>query len=222
MMQLTARQVRAYKGAAISILMLLMVERRPLTQGEMRRGTAYGDEAINDAVWMLREDGLIVETGRYTWALLGDDARQLPIGATDAIEEKTGDQACLSYEEISELGPDDPELALKELKKETKKETDIDLSLFLNGAGPEIPELPTENSLLDMGFYGKGIEQILAIPGLTMREVRYHVEKAGPGNLGFALARIRKSQAVPESWERAGPEERKKYIVGEFSEFVRH
>lgn len=146
MFQLTARQVRAYKGAAISILMLLMVERRPMNQGEMRRGTAYHDEAINDAVWMLREDGLIVETGRYTWALL-DGMRQLPIGATLPEGEETSPQPSPEGEgeELEELGPDDPELATG-FEETIEEPVDNSVDNFVDNfeikkLGPDDPEL---------------------------------------------------------------------------------
>lgn len=224
MMQgLTARAVRAYKGAAASILLLFLVEGRPLSQGEMRRGSGYQDEAINDAVLMLREDGLIVETGRYTWALL-EGARQLPIGAVDALPEGEVDGG--------ELGPDDPELALNESMNQGYTESIGDDSLIDGELGPEKPELradrrgadlpselATAAGLQGLGFYGRGIADMARIQGLTMAEVRWQVEHSP--NLGCALARIKKRQAWGER-VRDGPTERSAYVSGEFADFIQH
>jgi biotin operon repressor len=171
LMELTARMVRGYKGAAASILLLFLAGGgQPLTQSEMRRGTGYGDEAINDAVWMLREDGRLVQTARYTWSLLTDGMRQLPVSSD----------------------------------------------------GPVLPDpAPSVDALKKLGFYGRGITDLMAIEGLTMREVLYHVKTAP--SLGAALARIRKRQkAPPDGHERDGPGDRRKYIEGEFADFIEH
>jgi biotin operon repressor len=226
MMQLTARMVRGYKGAAASILLLLIIEQRAVSQGEMRRNTGYGDEAINDAVWMLREDGLLVECGRYTWALL-TDMRQLPIGAVPSgnpVDNSVDN--FVDNSPVEDLGPDQSELALNESMNESMTQiNDEDDSFIDEGSsgisGPAADaDRPTAKALSDLGFYGRGITDMLAIPGLTMRQVRYHAEHAP--NLGAALARIKKRQSVPENWGRDGPNERRKYTGGMYADIVVH
>jgi len=222
MIELTARMIRSYKGAAASILLLFLAEQRPLTQGEMRRGTGYGDEAINDAVWMLREDGLLVETTRYTWTL-PEGLRQLPIMAPELPAElSTG-----AVDNSVELAPDDPELALNESMNESIKDSDIDDSFIHSSASPSgAPRARSGNSgaatrekLAELGFYGRGLADMLKIPGLTMDEVFYHVEHAP--NLGAALARIRARQPVSRTRIRDDPPG-SEYISGEFGEFIEH
>lgn len=104
---LTARMVRGYRGAAVSILMLFFLERRPLSQAEMRRGSGYSDELISDAVAMLREDGIIIQVGRYSWALLVG-MRQMPLGATQALEETNAAPLAAELEDGNEAIEADP------------------------------------------------------------------------------------------------------------------
>lgn len=227
MMQLTARMVRAYKGAAISILMLFLSEGgRALSQGEMRRGTGYQDEAISDALQMLREDGLVAEAGRYTWALL-DGMRQLPLGDPTLPSPRGGVERVEEAVEVEarELGPDDPELALNESMNQSDS-IDIDDSLIdsygdrsgKTGAEGEV----TAAELRGFGFYGRGLQDLLAIRGLTLREVRYHVKNCP--TLGGALWRLKKRQGVPASFEAdvgQGGEENP-YLGGKYADFVVH
>jgi biotin operon repressor len=206
-MELTARMVRGYKGAAASILLLFLAGGgQPLTQSEMRRGTGYGDEAINDAVWMLREDGRLVQTARYTWSLLTDGMRQLPVSSDGPV--------------LPDPAPDHPELAVNELRNESMNDIEIDDSLIHSGSSGNSGPASVD-ALKKLGFYGRGITDLMAIEGLTMREVLYHVKTAP--SLGAALARIRKRQkAPPDGHERDGPGDRRKYIEGEFADFIEH
>lgn len=212
MIQLTARMVRSYKGAAVSILLLFIAEQgRALSQAEMRRGTGYADEAINDAVWMLREDGLLAEAGRYTWALTG--GKQLPIGAEDPAEEIPADEGG-----VLELGPDDPELALKlnESMNQSMQSINENDSLIHDRSGKT--GAVTREELRGLGFYGRGLEDLLRIQELTMREARW--QAANSPNLGCALARLKKRQAWGTTGgERDGPK-RDYSGGGEFAEFV--
>lgn len=207
MMQLTARQVRAYKGAAISILMLYLVEQRVLSQQEMRRGTGYGDESVHDAVLMLQEDGLLVQVGKgdaHSWAFLGDGERQLPIGAVEA-----------------EASPPQSELvgALKEVKEVSKTLTDDDLPCLLE-EDPEKIGVDAE-ALAEQGFFGKGIQELLSIRGLSMREVRYQVHDT-KGELSLALWRLKKRRKIPDDWERDGPSGGSDYAGGKYASFIQH
>lgn len=229
-MQLTARMIRAYKGAAASILLLYIANGgKPMTQMEMARGSGYRDEAINEAVWMLREDGLITETGRYTWGLLSQ-AQQLPLGAVDAgealVEENRTDVIDLDpLQGTAAVAPDNPELALNERMNESdsihRDDSFIHSCEASSGKTGAADKVTAEN-LSTFGFYGRGVADLLKIRGLTLREVRFHVAKAP--NLGAALHRIKKRQAVPDSWEAAEQigDDRRRYVEGQFSEFIEH
>ncbi len=214
MMQLSARNVRAYKGAAASILLLFLVERRAMEQGELRRGTGYGNDVIHDALLMLREDGLVVELGRYTWGLL-EGARQLPIGAVEAEI----DQRSAVSDQPEEVGPTESELDVNESMNESRNDSDGDDSL-IDKLGPKKTEL-TAAWLHGLGFYGKGLADLAQIPGLTQAEVEWQVEHSP--SLGCALSRLRKRQGWGngQQRERDGPKG-SDYVSGEFAEFIKH
>lgn len=219
--QLSARMVGAYKGAAASILLLLLIEGRPLSQGEMRRGTKYGDESINDAVYMLREDGLIVETSRYTWALL-DGIRQLPIGSeTAALPEKN----------LPEIAPDDPELDTMYVGMDDSISIQNESHTSIHGSsgnsGPA--EYPLQcaaaadtlqQALSEAKIQEPALSRLTRHPGLTARAVRYHVGTAP--SLGAAIWRMQHNLPVPREFEQEDDVGRHKYIGGAFADFISH
>jgi hypothetical protein len=85
MLNLTASMVTVLRGAPITVLMLMVVERRPLAQGYLTRHTRYTDKTVASALMLLADYGLVTQTGRYEWALAGG-ATQLPLGM-DALAE---------------------------------------------------------------------------------------------------------------------------------------
>ena len=239
MMHLTARMVGAYKGAAASILLLMIVERRPLSQGEMRRGTKYGNDMINDAVWMLREDGLIVETSRYTWALL-EDAQQLPIGATppepvpaaieaeiDPMDSELGPDEAEEDSMDSQLGPNGSDLIAlassgysinnqesKEIPPPLARSASSDLS------GPA--ETADILAALDESGIGEPMRSTLAkLPHVTAALVRYHCGTCD--NPGLAIYRIRNNYKIPRKPQhgRDSPENvQQRFKTGKYADFV--
>jgi hypothetical protein len=226
---LTAQLIRSYKGAAASIILLFMIEQRPLSQQYMRRYSGYGDEPVSDAVGLLRDSGFLVQTGRYTWALLTDGLRQLPIMAQDAEPEalppfEPVDNPVENSSVFRNSAPEKTELAPHVCMNESDSENDDDDEpTCMHGAAPEKTEL--EQALEDAGFYGSGLERLLVQPGLTARVVRYHVEHAP--SLGAALTRIEQRWKVPKSWEPSEPstpdgarERKKRYGGGQYADFV--
>lgn len=77
-MMLTASLVRALKGAPVTVLLLMMIERRPLTLGYIRRHTGYTDKVVHDAVLLLQDYGMVLQTGRYTYQIAAG-VQQLPL-----------------------------------------------------------------------------------------------------------------------------------------------
>ncbi len=221
---LSARDVAAYKGAAVSILMLLMIERRPLCQKEMRRGTRYGNDAIHDAVLMLQEDGLIVRVGNeneYRWALLGDEARQLPLGAVDVIEESASTEG--DVQNLSDPGPAQSDMGDHVCMHDSESDDSYDSSdenpTCIHGSrsgnsGPD--DLETAIRV----FADPGLSRLRVQKGLTARVVRYHVANA-PG-IGAALYRIEHNWHVPDDWERDASRTKQKYISGEYADAINH
>lgn len=221
--QLTAQLVRSYKGAAASIILLFLVERMPLTQEYMRRYTGYPNEAISDAVKVLRDTGFLVEVGRYTWALLADGLRQLPIMAQDA--EPGESPEALPFASVVDKPVDKPVDNFKIIHRPVETAADFGSSAARKpaanphacmqdsdspdsfdgdhacmGAGAEKPAADDlVEALRTAGFREPGLSRLARQAGLTARVVRYHVAHAP--SLGAALHRIERGWRVPEDWE---------------------
>jgi hypothetical protein len=79
MIQLTTTMVEVLSGLPITIVVMLMIERQPLTQAYLRRHLRCSDHTIQDAIDLLNDYHLLNQTGRYTWQL-ADGVQQLPLG----------------------------------------------------------------------------------------------------------------------------------------------
>jgi len=79
---LTASMVSALRGAPITILVLLMIERKPLAMEYIRRHTRYSQNTISDSMALLADYGMVIQTARYTYQI-ADGVQQLPLMAIE-------------------------------------------------------------------------------------------------------------------------------------------
>ena len=75
---LTASMVSALRGAPITILVLLMIERKPLAMEYIRRHTRYSQNTISDSMALLADYGMVIQTARYVYQI-ADGVQQLPL-----------------------------------------------------------------------------------------------------------------------------------------------
>ena len=68
--------VKSCRGAALSILLILLYEQRPVGAGFLQKWSGYGDKPVINALKYLSDPAvnLVVRSGRYAWAL--SDAAQ--------------------------------------------------------------------------------------------------------------------------------------------------
>jgi len=81
---LTASMVSALRGAPITILVLLMIERKPLAMEYIRRHTRYSQNTISDSMALLADYGMVIQTARYVYQI-ADGVQQLPLMATELV-----------------------------------------------------------------------------------------------------------------------------------------
>lgn len=79
---LTASMVSALRGAPITILVLMMIEHKPLAMEYVRRHTRYSQNTISDSMALLADYGLVIQTARYTYQI-ADGVQQLPLMAME-------------------------------------------------------------------------------------------------------------------------------------------
>ena len=235
MLQLTSTIAGSIPANALKVLVVLMLERVPCNKGYLETVTDMSDKTLAKALDQLMLRGMVTHNGGHVYQI-ASGVQQLPLMARELEEpqeEAVDKPVDNSVDNVFDITPDDPQaeksrkysdFSLNESKNESMNQINDEDDSFIDGAVVENSgaenERPTAAALKALGFYGRGITEMLAIPGLTMREVRYHVEDA-PG-LGAALARIKKRQSVPENWGRDGPNERKKYSGGPYADFIVH
>ena len=221
MMQLTAAMIGMLGGPALQVLMVLAIENGQRSLSFLQDMTNLSDKTLHQATRKLVTMGFIHEqTINREKVFRIANIEQLPLGAVlpEPTEETTEEP-----EDETSFG-NFPKDVLNESMNESDS-NDIDDSFIDSCDGrknSESPETVTAAELRGFGFYGRGIGEILKIQGLTLREIRYHVQNAP--SLGAALARIKKRQPVPGGWEsdRTALEDRRKYVEGAFSEFIEH
>ncbi len=91
MAQLTSMMVRALRGAPITVLVLMILDKGPMAMKLIRAQSGYSQDKIQEAIEALSEYGLVNQVGRYTWqAMIG--AEQLALGmeeeALDAVNKE--------------------------------------------------------------------------------------------------------------------------------------
>lgn len=67
--ELTSTMVKTLKGAPLSVLMLLLLARQPVSAQYLERESGYSDKAVNSALLYLADHGLITRNGRYAWQI---------------------------------------------------------------------------------------------------------------------------------------------------------
>lgn len=76
--QFSEDMVRTLKGAPLSCLLILAMERQPVSAQFLERRTGYSDKSVNSALLLLGDMGLATRNARYQWQIAGN-ATQLPL-----------------------------------------------------------------------------------------------------------------------------------------------
>ena len=79
---LTASMVSALRGAPITVLVLLMIERKPLAMEYIRRHTRYSQNTISYSMALLADYGMVIQTARYVYQI-ADGVQQLLLMAME-------------------------------------------------------------------------------------------------------------------------------------------
>ncbi|HWR66993.1 MAG TPA: hypothetical protein VN364_12830, partial [Bellilinea sp.] len=154
-MMLTASMVRGLKGAAASIILLLMTEPRGGNQEWLERYTGYTDKPISAALSFLFENGMIVKTGdrgEYSYRLAGE-TRQLPLSL-----DQLGDGSQAESIPDQSLPGDVIEIVSMETETESEKYSDsTSLASGFNqnpdsGINPPPPGFNTESEIFRLNL----------------------------------------------------------------------
>jgi hypothetical protein len=247
MRQLTAFEVLTFQGAAISILVLLKIEKKPLSQEYLRRFTGYCNENIHDALLLLRDADLIVQTGRYEWSLT-NGAQQLPLGELalpepdQPTEEPENERIAIQAIDVL---PEEPEQ--KEFRSEVDNPCPVRSAIIgpnpLASSSRSINQESRENLLLAraassgnsgansqvadnlaeldrLGIFEPARSELARLDHVIPELIEYHITECGP--TGQAVYRIRNNWRIKKSKKLEDENDRKKYISGEYADFIEH
>ena len=229
-MQLTAAMVGMLGGPALQVLTILAIEGGPRALSFIMDMANLSDKTASQAVRKLKTLGMITENARYVYQIAGNVAQlplmaqELPAEAESEIEQAEEEPEGNPMGFSPEIRSENFRPALNESMNESESINQDDS--FIDSCGDSSEKFRaasdvTAAELREIGFYGRGLKDLLAIRGLTRREVQYHVNTAP--SLGAALTRIRKRQPVPADFERdVGGNDRNRYISGEFAAWIVH
>ena len=211
-MMLTASMVRMIKGAAASIILLLMTEPRGGNQEWLERYTGYTDKPVSAALSFLFENGMIVKTGdrgEYSYRLAGE-TMQLPLSLDQLGDGSQGDSIPdHNYPvDVLEITPI-PEI--KEIESEKYSDSPSLASGFNqnleSGIKPPPPGINAESenfrlnlaAIDQIGIREPARTRLARLKNITPRMIHYHCGTAG--HLGRAIYRIEHGWTVPADWE---------------------
>lgn len=191
---LTASAVRMVKGAAASIILLLMTEPRGGNQAWLERYTGYTDKPVNQALAFLLENGMIIRTGdrgEYAYRLAGN-AMQLPL-PVDQLVEPSGTEPTTNEIE-SEIFRLDP------LASRFNQNQELEESIKPLARAETEPEIFRLNmqALDKAGIREPARSRLARLDHVTPQLIRYHCGAAP--NPGLAIYRIEHRWRVPEGW----------------------
>lgn len=178
-LEITSLNLRLLKGAPISVIVALLIERRPVTERRLSMMTGYSENTVRRALYVLEELRFVTRNERCAWQI---GNFQLPL-MQDAAQDVAQDADNAQY--------------LRFDVKLSKKDMQDDLT-------EEPPYLTEEQSAIfalmqELGFYGTPARRVAAMPHITRRLILYHATTAP--NLNMALWRIKCNWAVPPAWQ---------------------
>lgn len=202
-MTITPTDIRALKGAPLSVVVLLMAQTQPVSVTYISSMTGYSYKPVEDALLYLQTMGKVSRVGRYGWQIA--EAIQPPLATPDDVIDVTPEVEEITEEtELPGVG-----IFPSPLKKVKLRDTpNSDNLLNLRGR-----DLQNFQVMQNLGFFGQAAQEVAKLPHVTERMIRYHCATAPNKNL--ALFRIKKGWRVPDDWRGEGdppPDESKKYL----------
>jgi len=214
-MQITNQMVKALAGPPLTVLVLMLVNRTPLTQAFIRRNTGFSNPTIHDAIELLNDYGYVTKSGRYAWQI-ADGVMQLPLMAdllpnqTQEIEPEaepiTELDDCIEVESIDQpVSSEDEELAkkifyLNPSSSSRSLTSNKDLSTTTRSS-TEIAEKFLE--LQKFGIREPARSRLADLENVTLELIQYHcTHSQGPGQAIYRIEHnwpIVQDQVEPEN-----------------------
>ncbi len=200
-MQLTVSMVRTLKGCPLAVLMVLLLEQKPVGAGYIERHSGYSDKSVLAALELLADYGLVSRNDRYHWQITAG-AAQLPLmpEALPAPETEPAEPT----DESGTRNNSESEILRVDCSSSSRSINSIQVvnPPLLERAEPEKLRVAVLAELDAAGIREPKRGKIAAIPGITAELVRYWVEHSE--NIGQAIYRLEHGWRIPaKARERA-------------------
>jgi hypothetical protein len=239
--QFTASMIGHLKGAPLSCLMLLIISGQPQPAEYLQRYSRYSDKVVNQALLFLQDEGLITRNARYSWQL-SKYASQLPLMAqTEGNLPAGGDEACdptlMTLTGKEPVAGADPESNIEDsgesenlrlgISDSLARVFNLEESQSINSSNkilasdPEILRLLFE-TLDRYGIREPARSRLARTEGMTVERIEYHCKTCPTGQ---AIWRIEHNWAIKKTEVRNDPDDpanRRRYIEGEYADFIEH
>ncbi|MEN6522859.1 MAG: hypothetical protein ABFD14_03955 [Anaerolineaceae bacterium] len=213
--EFTSTMVKTLKGAPLSVLMLLVLAKQPVSAQYLERESGYSDKAVNSALLYLADHGWTTRNGRYSWQI-ANGVRALPLmpeldepGEETPAEEEVCAQT-VDPEDGSRRNSESEKFRVPSSSKSLT--TSIERELTTTTSDPESEKFRVSEVLQECiraGIWQKRAEAIGAMPHVSGRMVRYWTQWAASKHkdLPLAIWRIEHNAPVPEDWIDTGGSE---------------
>lgn len=194
--------LRTLKGAPLSILLALAMEKQPVMATWLETATGYSDKPVMTGLKVLKELRFVTQNSRYAWQL-ANEVRQLPF-IMDLLEEDQPPALPMDDPALPEppQGQHDSEnlrlgeipsqsLASRLQNPESRKE--IDPLPDSSAADTEILRVLDSNNIREPAR-----SKLANLPHISARLIRYHCTHAP--NSGLAIYRIKQNWPIPDDY----------------------
>lgn len=97
--EFSSSMVKTLKGCPLSVLILMMLARQPVSSQYLERESGYSDKLVHAALMYLEEHGMITRNGRYSWQIaVGVQALPL-MSMIEEPEETPEEEDCVGPQE---------------------------------------------------------------------------------------------------------------------------
>jgi len=212
--EFTEDLVSVLKGAPLSVLVLLMISRQPLSAQYLERRSRYSDKLVHSALLLLEEKFLITRNGRYSWQL-SSTGWQLPL--MNLIDESSTVQAPDSQGEGNPSSDEDnsEEAKVGETTRNFSDSEFLRLPSSSRSLNLELKDLEVKEPQLERDPEKFRVSENLAacdaadirepkrsklskLPHVSAALIRYHVQTSP--NIPLAIYRIEKNWRIKPGW----------------------
>jgi hypothetical protein len=207
--------IKSCKGAALSILVIMTFEKKPVGQEFLECWSGYTDKTITQALAYLAESNLVMQINRYSWQLTSY-AQQLPLMQTlDSGSRNFSDSRASVVVNVESRRES---LTTEDINNRSRKFSDS-----IEASDTKINRDFTENRKLLRadGVFEPKASQLAKLPWITPDYLKAFIEDRKRSGNSIALMIYQISNQNPPPARNKEPDYRS-YITGEYAHLIQH